>query len=163
LANRTAKLTFPVWGSVMVLSVIALAASAMVWPMALAIFGSEGQVHQAIAYAAITAWVAMLIGLAPVAAMRSRGDKAMTKGYFVGAGIRTSVCVAMTVGSIQLGGLPVGPWATALMGVYIPLLFVEAAIVGRYMWRRNEAGSFHGNKLVGSLSSNVGGSTQMVS
>lgn len=82
-------------------------------------------------------WGASLVGVTPVALLGKRGVMATAAGYFVGMGIRLPACLGLYMVVSSRGLWPAGPVALVLGLMYAPLLFVEAALVGRYLWAKD--------------------------
>lgn len=82
-------------------------------------------------------WAAAVAGVLPVAAMGARGALPTAVGYFIGMAVRLLVCLgAFLIVSFE-EVLPRRPFAVALVGFYVPLLWVEVAFVARYLWLKD--------------------------
>lgn len=127
------KPSFPWWSSCAVLSTVALLMGVVAWLIVPAVFGQSSTCRQAILVAATVVWGSALLGLLPVSIACRWGVIPTAYGYFIGAGTRVVICLVTTVVALRLGW-PAGPWATTLLGIYLPLLFVEVGLVGRFLW-----------------------------
>jgi len=106
--------------------------------------GLSGDLTRVALFCVPSCWVALLVGLAPIAWMGPRGVMPAITGYFIGMGARLVVCAAAAIVGIFLLDYPINPLLLTIAGIYIPLMFVEAALVGRYLWRLDApTGGFH--------------------
>lgn len=87
---------------------------------------------------ALAAACAAAAGLLPVAAMARGGVMPIAWGYFIGAAGRVVIAILALLLAARRSDLPVDVMAVALMAAHLPLLAVEAAFVGRYLWRCDE-------------------------
>ena len=112
----------------------------------------------------VTVWGSSLAGIVPVALLHPCGLMPAVNGYFIGAAIRVVACILATVIAVRSTDVAAGPWVATLLGMYIPLLFLEAAMVGHSVWDytdrpKHEGGPFgaevrrdcHGNAFVETL------------
>jgi len=133
-AQRGSPRGFPIWRAVFALSaaacVILVAAS---WAVAV-MFGEGPDNTRAVGVAAVVAWGSSLIGIIPVAIFYERGLLAAVQGYFLGMGARVIICVGTTAVAVGVWRFPGGVWATTLLSMYLPLLFIEVAIIGHRVW-----------------------------
>ena len=83
--------------------------------------------------------LAALLGLGPVALLGPAGVMPTAAGHFAGAVVRFIAGLAALV--LGLGQLHL-PAAGLVLGltIYLPLLLIETALVGRYLWRKDFAG-----------------------
>lgn len=93
---------------------------------------------RAIDAGALAAAFAAVAGLAPVAAMARGGVMPVVWGYFIGAAGRVLIAIFALMLAARRTELPVDVMAVALMATHLPLLAVEAAFVGRHLWRCDE-------------------------
>ncbi len=81
-----------------------------------------------------------VLGVAPLAVMGPLGSMPTVYAWFIGTGIRmVGVVLALAVG-VKLLDLPPLPLVTAIMGIYLPLLAIEAAVAGHYLWIKDRSG-----------------------
>ena len=130
--------TFPCWSSCLILSVTTLLLFGVAWWAVTLIFGDSPSIHHAIQRAGIVVWGSSILGLLPVMAGCRLGVMGTAYGYFIGAGIRVLICILATVIALRSDWL-IRPWLTTLMGLYLPLLMLEAGLVGRYLWKLNDS------------------------
>ncbi|MFP4145811.1 MAG: hypothetical protein ACLFV3_11785 [Phycisphaeraceae bacterium] len=80
-----------------------------------------------------TSCFAALVSLAPVAGLARRGVMPTMVGYFAGAAGRVLICLAVVLLAVGLWEMPA---AAAVLGLslYLPLLLIEVAWIGRYLW-----------------------------
>ncbi len=83
-------------------------------------------------------WGSSILGLLPVAVGYRLGVMGTAYGYFIGAGIRVLICILATVMALR-SDWAIRAWLTTLMGLYLPLLMLEAGLVGRYLWKLNDS------------------------
>lgn len=86
---------------------------------------------------AASVWLLAMVGLAPVAMLGHRGVMPTVAGYFVGMFVRLIGCLGGFLLVMAWTDLPTTPIVSTLAATYLPLLVVEAAIVGRYLWRKD--------------------------
>ena len=101
-----------------------------------AVFGSVPNRSLAVGAMAAVVWAASLVAVVPVALLDRRGGAGTVTGYFIGAAIRIAVCLAAALVGVLACDLPAGPVLLTLAVVYVPLLWLESALVARGMWRR---------------------------
>lgn len=83
-------------------------------------------------------WLAAVAGIAMVAAVSSKGGLAVVVAYFGGAAVRfllnlLTVVILSVVLSFELQVIVV-----ALAAAYLPLLLVEAALIGWHLWQLDD-------------------------
>lgn len=106
----------------------------LVLPM---IYGRDPLVGQAVLVMSAAAWASAMLGVLPVALLGPHGVMPTVYGYFIGAALRIVLSLAAGVVAVRVLALPMEPVALTLVGVYLPLLFIEAGIVGRYLWQKD--------------------------
>ncbi len=122
------------------LCLTATAAAACVAAFGLLRFGmahDHATALNAVYLAGVVAWGSAVVGLLPVAALGPLGVMPTVWAYFAGAALRLAACLGVYMLVATQGNTPTVPLAVALAMVYVPLLFVEAAIVGRYLWAKD--------------------------
>ncbi len=141
----------PVFHAVPCLAVLAGAAIASAafagWlaPLLQAQRGVEpGAVFVDVAATAAVVWGLYAVGVAMIVrAARRRSERvmAMAQAWFIGMGIRA--LGALVAGAVMIAAWAMDPIAVAvtMVSVYLVLLFVEAALVGRHLWQRDAAGT----------------------
>jgi hypothetical protein len=99
---------------------------------------SDGQAYRgSVVFAGLSVWLAMLVGLLPVHVFGPRGVDPTIAGYFSGMFGRVIVCVlAGWLGVVWLD-MPLAAVSLSMASVYLPLLMIEAALVGRYLWQKD--------------------------
>lgn len=81
----------------------------------------------------LAAWV----GVSPVIVAGPWGVMPTIFAYFIGTALRVALCLAaamMAVGVFKMDDMIVG---VTLVALYLPLLFIEAGIVARYLWMKD--------------------------
>ena len=136
MSVRNAPRTFRFATIATVLTLASVLLLATVWWVIPIFFKRGVECHRAIAWAALVVWASSLVGIVPVALLHRRGLLPTVHGYFLGAAIRVVVCILATVIAVRSDRVPAGPWVTTLLGMYLPLLFLEVALVGRSIWDR---------------------------
>lgn len=137
MADRPAHCTFRFATAAAVLTLASALLLAAAWWLIADFGGAGGGGRRAVVWAALVVWASSLAGIVPVALLHRSGLLPTVHGYFLGAAIRVCVCILATVIAVRSGRVPAGPWVTTLLGMYIPLLFVEVALVGRSIWDRS--------------------------
>lgn len=128
---------FPLPQATVWLTATAAVCWAVAWYAAVALHGDTPGVRSAVYLAGAAVWGASLVGIAPVALLGQQGVMATVWGYFIGMGIRLALCLGLYLAVVSRGLLPGQPVATTLAVMYVPLLFVEVALVGRYLWAKD--------------------------
>lgn len=90
----------------------------------------------AINAAAIVVWISTLLSILPVAAAWRAGLMPIVYAYFVGASVRIVLVLVATAAALKLADLPELPWVATLFAIYLPLLFIEVGLVGKYLWNK---------------------------
>lgn len=80
-----------------------------------------------------------MLSLLPVGLLGSRGLMPAVWGYFAGSGVRLAACLGAGWWAVSRWHWPGQPVAIVLAVVYLPLLLAEAALVGRYLWQKDQA------------------------
>ena len=93
----------------------------------------EAGVWQGVALMAGTVWFTGLLSVLPVAALGPLGVMPAVKAYFIGAGVRVALCLIVLALALSAWKLPKAALVIGLMGVYLPILFVETTIVVNYV------------------------------
>lgn len=119
-------------------AVTLVATPALAWlgPRLFATAGDEAQ--RAVLVGAVTAFGATALSLVPVAIMAPHGMGPLVGAYFGGALVRLFGCVAVVALAVTVWELPAGPLVLGL-GLYVPLLLIETGLIGRHLWRKDDA------------------------
>ena len=99
--------------------------------------GSLGMDHRALNFTIGLVWLASLVSLWPVKVLGPKGIIPTVWGYFLGAAVRLLLCLIASVWAVTRFGLHEHQVMVMLVVAYLPLLFVEAAWVGRYLWLKD--------------------------
>ena len=106
---------------------------AMVWAVG-QMLGLDAATLEAGMLAATVGAMSTVISLLPVVVASSWGLMAAVAGYFAGAALRMIICLAVVMALVWRAGVdPTAP-ALMLMSVYLPLMLLEAGLVGQYLW-----------------------------
>ncbi|MBI1337489.1 MAG: hypothetical protein GC164_11060 [Phycisphaera sp.] len=95
------------------------------------------------AVAALVSGVAVLVvltsllALLPVYLLGPMGVMPTVAGYFMGMGLRMVLCLGSFLVARYTTKLPMQPIALTMAVMYVPLLFVEVSLVGRYLWAKD--------------------------
>jgi hypothetical protein len=95
--------------------------------------------RQCLTAAGVICGLSALLGVAPVALLGHRGVMAAAAAYFLGMGMRLIVCLGAAAVVSHAESLSGPLFAAALALFYLPLLAVEVAYVGRYLWQMDLA------------------------
>lgn len=128
---------FPLALSAACLTATAAVCLAAAWGVITTMYGDSSETAAVINLAGVAVWAASIVGVIPVALLGKQGVMATVAGYFVGTGIRLALCLGLCMAVVSRDLLPVGPMAVVLVMMYVPLLFVETALVGRYLWAKD--------------------------
>jgi len=129
--------SFPIGKTAVFLTTVAVGSWAVLAGPIGSIYGGGADVHEAVRLGVMLAWVSAVVGVLPVSVTGPSGVMPTVWGYFIGMGLRGSVCFGALVWARWHGRWPVEPLSVAVAATYVPLLFVEAAIVGRYLWTKD--------------------------
>ncbi len=99
--------------------------------------GFTPEVNRAILAASVVAYVGSLLAMAPVSALGPWGVMPTVYGYFIGAALRAAWCMGAGMMLVRGWGLAATPTSAVLVWMYLLLLFVEVALVGRYLWAKD--------------------------
>lgn len=135
--------------SIGALTALSAALLAVAWWAVPGLLGNVSSGRQATVAAAVVAWGSSILGLVPIAVTYKRGLMPTVYGYFVGASLRVIICVVASVVAIQSVQLSTSHWAITLLGMYLLLLVLEVALVGRCVWHMGGASSHTGGTLIG--------------
>ena len=100
-------------------------------------FADPGRAVSAVAPMAAVVWLSCLLSLGPVIVLGSRGVGPTVWAYFVGAAVRVVICLMAAVVLVKRLAYPLEPVMITLVMLYLPMLFVEAGFVGRYLWLKD--------------------------
>ena len=127
---------FPTWRAGVWLTAVALAAGAVAALIARAWTGAVDAAHAAV-FSAVVTWAAAILGLIPVAKAGPQGVDATVRAYFIGMAGRLLLCLGAGAVGVYILALRADALLLSLAATYLPLLFVEAALVGRYVWLKD--------------------------
>lgn len=134
--TKPALHTFPLAKALLVLLGVALAAGVLAVLIVGMIDNSRTAMNAALVMAGVS-WAACVLGILPVALLGPLGVMPTIFSYFGGAVVRVVLSLIAAVIAVQGARLPALPVAVALMTMYLPLLFVEAGLVGKYLWSKD--------------------------
>ena len=138
MATKPLQPSFPAAPALAMLSAVALGlALAAAWLVPWACGTGARDARVAVWTAAAVVWATGLLGLAPVILAGPHGVMPTVRAYFLGAASRFVLSLTAAAGAVKLGGLPAKPLMVTLLALYLPLLFVETALVARYLWRKD--------------------------
>ena len=133
--RRDPEHPFPTLRAVVILTGVAIACGAAAVAASGARFDGGAAAAKVAAVTSAVVWFLALLGLAPVAILGPSGVMRTVGAYFAGMFLRFTGSLGGYVMVLMLTNLPADPVLYALVGTYVPLLFVEAAIVGRFLWQ----------------------------
>lgn len=134
---RTQPHRFPVGKTMVCLSVTAIACLAGGLWLFGSLYGHESTVQRTVGLAVGSVWGASIVAVLPLTLLGPRGVLPTVCGYFIGMGVRLSVCIGVFVWVKVAGRLPPEPMALALGLAYLPLLGTEMILVGKYLWAKD--------------------------
>ena len=119
-------------------------AAALLTPVswfAAGVVGDRAQAMDATLFALAVVGGLALLSLVPVAILERRGVMATVVAWFAAMLVRLPACLIAAAVMVR-GGTFDGRTLAATLGVfYVPLLLVEAGLVGRYLWHKDDAQS----------------------
>jgi hypothetical protein len=137
LTTRQPQPAFPLIKTLGTLLAVALAlagVSAAVIPWA---FGfPAGALPGVLAMAGVVTF-SLLLSVLPVGMLGPLGVLATVYGYFAGAAARFVICILAGFLLVKVQGLPAGPVMITMPVMYLPLMMIETAMVGRYLWKKD--------------------------
>ncbi len=131
----TSTHAFPTTRAVLLLTALAVICAAVSLAIARALGASGALVSALIVATAAVVWGLAMLGLLPVVVFAPRGVLPTVGAYFGGMGLRLAGALGGYLLVTLNGSLPNEPILYTLVGTYLPLMFAEAALVGRYLWR----------------------------
>lgn len=132
--------TFPLARGLTVLTGLAGLLVVGAWLALPRIFSEPDLIHSAIAFCAGVTWTTAVLALLLVGMVASRGVMPIVAAHFSGMAVRLVLCLASVVWAVRTGWLPAPLIIGTMFIFYIPLLLAEVALVGRFLWRQDEAG-----------------------
>lgn len=132
---------FPLFGATAALTGAAVVMGGLAWTLTPRFFGDasldDAQVASAALMASVLVWAATVATLLPLAILGPRGVMPTVFAYFAGVGARVIACLGGALVLIVGAGKPADAVLISLVAVYLPLMFIEVAIVGRYLWAKD--------------------------
>lgn len=128
---------FPLGRAVLCLTAAALPVYALAAWAVPAAFGHPPGALRAVTVMAVVVWASALAAVVPVSLLGPRGLMPAVWAYFGGAALRIVICLVAAVACVLAARLPAACVAVSLVAVYLPLLFIEAGMVGRYVWLKD--------------------------
>jgi len=109
----------------------------MCWLVSINVLDSlHTPVHEVLRIA-VTIWIAMMVGLIPVAILGPWGVLPTVWGYFLGSGARVLITLA-GYSILKISGyLSSDLVVLAMVGIYVILLFVEVGYISHYLWHKD--------------------------
>ena len=95
--------------------------------------GSAGRAAAVLGAAIVL--VAAVVGLWPLVVGARLGLSGAMFGYFIGAALRFVGCLAVGFLAARYKGYAPAPLFVTVVAVYLPVLFVEVALLARAVWR----------------------------
>ena len=105
-----------------------------------AICGREGGALAGVSAMAGVVTFSLVLSILPVGVLGRLGVMPTVYAYFLGAAARFVICLAAGFLLVKAQGLPAVPVMLTLAIMYLPLLFIESALVGRYLWKKDALG-----------------------
>ena len=133
--SRDVEHPFPTLRAVLILTGVATACGAAAVAICVTRFDDGAAAAKVAAVTSAVVWFLALLALAPVAILGPSGVMRTVGAYFTGMFLRFTGSLGGYLVVLMLTNLPADPVLYALAGTYLPLLFVEAAIVGRFLWQ----------------------------
>jgi len=103
------------------------------------VVGDKAQAMGATLFALVLVGGLALLSLVPVAILERRGVMATVVAWFAAMLVRLPACLIAAAVAVRCGTFD-GPTLAVTLGVfYVPLLLVEAGLVGRHLWHKDDA------------------------
>lgn len=93
-----------------------------------------------VVFVALVLWLSAVVSICPMRVLGSMGPSAVVWGYFAGTAARIILSVGACAWAIIKLGLPAQGVLLVLVGLYLPVLFLEAGYIGRHLWRMDRGG-----------------------
>jgi hypothetical protein len=90
-----------------------------------------------------------MLALAPVALVASGGVMAIVRAYFIGAAVRLVISLSGCLMMVHLFPSSMRAVLLTVVGMYVALLMVEAALVASHLWHLPSAASQAGPQTRG--------------
>ena len=123
---------FPTRTAVVLLSVVAILCTVAVLSATSLLGHRTVQTTGLVVGTAASVW---LLALGPLVVLSPCGLMPTVAAYFIGMFVRMVGALGGFLAVTVLARLPSGPILVTLVATYLPLLFAEVAIMGRYLWR----------------------------
>ncbi len=121
----------------MVVTGSALALAAIAWFLTPAFVGDREAAHTAVVACGLIIWLLTVITLLPVGLVGSRGVMPTVYAWFGGMAVRLPAALVASIAMQRFYELPVNAVFASLAVYYLPLVMIEAGLVGRYLWRKD--------------------------
>lgn len=105
-----------------------------------AVYGRESGAPAGVGAMAGVVTFSLVLSVLPVGVLGRLGVMPTVYAYFLGAAARFVICIAGGFLLVKAQGLPAAPVMLTLAIMYVPLLFIESALVGRYLWKKDSLG-----------------------
>ncbi len=138
------KPRFPIIATLLLLTLIALLVGWLLTLLMPLFFTPLTAVQQTelrhiISLSTFIVWLAAMLSLVPLFILAPRGVMPTVTGYFIGSGIRLVLCLGAAVYLCMFRDQPAIPTGLSMVTVYVPLLFVESGLVGRYLMQLDKS------------------------
>ena len=87
----------------------------------------------AVPFAAIVVWVGAVLAIVPVALVSQRGTSATISAYLAGMIGRILFCLLGALVGVELLELPSTSTLLSMVGIYLVMLLLDAALISRYL------------------------------
>ncbi|MCC7193708.1 MAG: hypothetical protein IT444_13110 [Phycisphaeraceae bacterium] len=149
--SRPRQPAFPLLQAIGLLTLVAAVVGLICLWAVPAAFNHPDGAQRGVMLMAVIAWFSLILSILPVGMLGPLGVMPTVYGYFLGGAARVVICLIMGVVLVKAALLPVGPVMVTLAAMYLPLLFVEAALVGLYLWKKDFLGNENGDVPGGAL------------
>lgn len=134
--SPTSDDSFPLLRTMTVLSVASVGIYVLVRLVFAWLAPDLARAGHAIDIAALVVWGAALLGVLPMALVWRAGLMPIVVAYFAGSAVRIMLVLAATVLVLWRTDWPPVAWVATLFVMYLSLLLLEVALVGKRIWNK---------------------------
>lgn len=131
---------FPILSTLLLLTLVTLLTAGLMYFLLPMLFENVmpaymDQLDPIITRSALIVLFAAVLSAIPLFLRAHRGVMATVSAYFIGSGIRLVLCLGAAVYLCLFRNQPAIPTGLTMVMLYVPLLLLESALVGRYLFQ----------------------------
>ena len=123
---------FPITAALIALTVAAVASGAVAFAV-VSWTVDISEASSAAPFAAIIVWIGAVLAIVPVALVSRRGTSATISAYMAGMVGRILFCLLGALAGVELLELPSTSTLLSMVGIYLVMLLLDAALISRYL------------------------------